>query len=117
MSCATRWRDRPARSPSSSSRGDSDVHLILFDQGSYLIAEMPAATCIPKKARDRKAMIAVRKKFESRCRKPTKDWQPLGAVLLISGVGFFDIPHSQNPHAPNFAELHPVTGLKIVSGC
>ncbi len=97
--------------------GDSDIHLILFDQGGYLIAEMPAATCIPKKARDRKAMIAVRKKFETKCGKPTKDWQPLGAVVLISGVGFFDTPHSQNPHAPNFAELHPVTGLKIVSGC
>jgi hypothetical protein len=36
---------------------------------------------------------------------------------VISGVGFFDSPHSQNPHAGNFAELHPVTGLKIVSGC
>jgi hypothetical protein len=44
-------------------------------------------------------------------------WQPLGAVVFISAVGFFDIPHTQKPHAPNFAELHPVTGLKIVSGC
>jgi hypothetical protein len=40
-----------------------------------------------------------------------------GAVVYISGVGFFDRPHSQNPHAGNFAELHPVTALKIVSGC
>jgi hypothetical protein len=32
-------------------------------------------------------------------------------------VGFFDIPHTQNPHALNFAELHPVTGIKFVSGC
>lgn len=97
--------------------GDSDIHLVLFGDGAYLIAEMPSATCIPKKARDRKAMIAVRKKFETRCGEPTKQWKPLGAVVLISGVGFFDIPHTQNPHAPNFAELHPVTGLKIVSGC
>ena len=97
--------------------GDSDIHLILFDQGSYMVAEMPAATCIPRKARDRTGMVAVRKRFELSCGKPTQTWQPLGAVVLISGVGFFDIPHSQNPHAPNFAELHPVTGLKIVSGC
>jgi hypothetical protein len=62
------------------------------------------------KARDRKAMIAVRTKFEARCGKRAKQWQPLGAVVLISGVGFFDIPHTQNPHAPNFAELHPVRG-------
>lgn len=97
--------------------GDSDIHLILFDAGSYLIAEMPAARCISKKARDRKAMIAVRKKFETQCGKPTTEWQPLGAVVYISGVGFLDRLRSQNPHAGNFAELHPVTGLEIVSGC
>jgi hypothetical protein len=96
--------------------GDSDIHLVLYDH-TYLIAEMPSAQCIPKKARDRKAMIAVRKKFEARCGKATKQWQPLGAVVYISGVGFFDIPHTQNPHAGNFAELHPITGLKIVSRC
>jgi hypothetical protein len=33
------------------------------------------------------------------------------------GVGFFDIPHTQKPHAVNFAELHPVTAIKFVSGC
>jgi len=110
------WRV-PAQITEFKVEGDSDIHLILFDAGSYLIAEMPAAACIPKKGRDRKAMIAVRKKFQTQCGKPTKQWQPLGAVVLISGVGFFDIPHSQIPHAPNFAELHPVTALKIVSGC
>jgi hypothetical protein len=41
----------------------------------------------------------------------------LGAVASISGVGFFDIPHTQKPHAVNFAELHPVTGFKVISGC
>jgi hypothetical protein len=97
--------------------GDSDIHLVLFGDGGYLIAEMPAAKCLPKKARDRKAMIAVRKKFETRCGQPAKHWQPLGAVVYISGVGFFDIQHTQKPHAGNSAELHPVTALKIVSGC
>jgi hypothetical protein len=48
---------------------------------------------------------------------PTNTWKALDAVVSISGVGFFDIPHTQNPHAGNFAELHPVTGLKILSGC
>jgi hypothetical protein len=97
--------------------GDSDIHLVLFGDGASLIAEMPAASCLPKIARDRKGMVAVRKKFETNCGKPTNHWQPLGAVVLISGVGFFDIPHTQKPHAQNSAELHPVTGLKIVSGC
>jgi hypothetical protein len=35
---------------------------------------------------------------------------------LMPLQGFFDRPHSQSPHAPNFAELHPVTGIKIVLG-
>ena len=45
--------------------GDSDIHLILFDAGTYGIAEMPAAACVPKKARARKAIINARKKFEA----------------------------------------------------
>jgi hypothetical protein len=97
--------------------GDSDIHLVLFDAGAYLRAEMPAAQCLPKKTRDRKAIIAARKKFEASCGKPTNKWKELGAVAIISGVGFFDIPHTQKPHAGNFAELHPVTGIKFVSGC
>jgi hypothetical protein len=97
--------------------GDSDIHLILFGDGAYLIAEMPAGQCLPKSTRDRKAIVAARKKFETNCGKPTKKWQKLGAVVTISGVGFFDIPHTQNPHAGNFAELYAVTGLKVVSGC
>jgi hypothetical protein len=97
--------------------GDSDVHLILFDGGADGIAEMPAASCLPKKTRDRRAIIAARKKFTSNCGEPTNHWQELGAVATISGVGFFDIPHTQKPHALNFAELHPVTGIKFVSGC
>jgi hypothetical protein len=41
--------------------GDSDIHLILFDPGTYGIAEMPAAACVPKKARARKAIINARR--------------------------------------------------------
>lgn len=97
--------------------GDSAIHLVLFDHGGYLIAEIPAAECLPKKTRDRRAIIAARKKFTTNCGPATNKWQPLGAVALITGVGFFDIPHPQKPHATNFAELHPVTGIKFVSGC
>jgi hypothetical protein len=78
---------------------------------------MPAADCLPKKTRDLKAIIAARKNFETNCGEPTKKWKELGAVTTISGVGFFDVPHTQNPHAANFAELHPVTGINFVSGC
>lgn len=97
--------------------GDSDIHLVMFADGAYGIAEMPAAQCLPKTTRDRKAIIAARNKFTSSCGQPTNSWKQLGAVVSISGVGFFDIPHTQKPHATNFAELHPVTGLKLISGC
>jgi hypothetical protein len=72
---------------------------------------------VPKKARDCRSMIVVRKRFEISCGQPVNHWQPLPAVAAISGVGFFDIPHTQKPHAMNFAEIHPVTGLKLISGC
>ena len=77
---------------------------------------MPAARCLPKRTRDRKAIIAAREKFTSKFGEPTNHWKELGAVVTISGVGFFDIPHTQKPHAQNFAELHPVTGIGFVSG-
>jgi hypothetical protein len=97
--------------------GDSDVHLVMFGDGAYGIAEMPAASCLPKTTRDRKAIVAARKKFTAKCGAPANSWKELGAVVSISGVGFFDVPHTQRPHATNFAELHPVTGVKLISGC
>ena len=97
--------------------GDSDIHLVLFDADAYGIAEMPAGECLPKLTRDRKAILAARKTFTISCGQPTNSWKQLGAVATITGVGFFDIPHTQKPHAVNFAELHPVTGIKFVSGC
>ncbi len=87
------------------------------DAGAYLIAEIPAAECVPNKARDRKAILAARTTFVTHCGQPTNEWQPLGAIAFINGVGFFDIPHTQKPHAANFTELHPVTGIKFVAGC
>jgi hypothetical protein len=53
----------------------------------------------------------ARKKFTASCGQPTNSWKTLGATVSISGVGFFDIAHTQKPRALNFAELHPVTGL------
>jgi hypothetical protein len=47
--------------------GDSDIHLVMFADGAYGIAEMPAAECLPKKTRDRKAIIAARKRFTANC--------------------------------------------------
>jgi hypothetical protein len=99
------------------SESDSDIHLVLFDKGAYGIAEIPAAACVPTKARARASIVGVRARFEAACGKAAGSWKQLAAVVTISGVGFWDKKHTQNPHARNFAELHPVTGLKLISGC
>jgi hypothetical protein len=59
----------------------------------------------------------VRRLFESRCGPAIDSWQPLGAVVRISGVGFWDFPHGQTGAARSYAELHPVTALRLLAGC
>ena len=96
---------------------DGDIHLILFDGGAYMIAEMPRASCLPQTTRARRAIAEARRLFEQRCGRAEFVWKDLGAVAFVSGVGFWDFPHGQSGHARNFAELHPVTGLRPLSGC
>jgi hypothetical protein len=96
---------------------DSDIHLVLFWGGRYLIAEMPFAGCLPRTTRDRRAIVAARVGFVRRCGFPSSDWQSLGAVAYVSGIGFWDVAHGQTGAARNYSELHPVTGLRIVAWC
>jgi hypothetical protein len=93
--------------------GDSDIHLILFWAGRYMIAEIAFAGCLSRPTRDRRAIVG----FIRRCGFPSSDWQPLGAVAYVTGVGFWDVPHGQTGHARNYSELHPVTGVRFVAGC
>jgi hypothetical protein len=96
---------------------DQDIDLVLYGGGSYLIAEMPAAACLPRRTRNRPAIVRVRRMFESRCGAATDSWHQLGAVAYVSGVGFWDFPHGQSGAARNYAELHPVTGMRLLNGC
>jgi hypothetical protein len=64
-----------------------------------------------------KRRYAARARFVSRCGFPISDWQPLGAVAYVTGVGFWDVPHGQTGHARNYSELHPVTALRFLAGC
>jgi hypothetical protein len=95
---------------------DGDIHLVLFEAHVYGIAEMPAATCVPKKARDRKAIINARQHFVDACGQPTTSAKPLGAVAKISGVGFWHKPPPLGSHAP-YAELNPITSIQLIAGC
>jgi hypothetical protein len=96
---------------------DGDIHMILFDKSDYMIAEMPAAHCLPSRTRYRRAIINTRHLFESRCGRATKRWRDLGAVVHLQGVGFWDFPHGQRGHARNYAELHPLTRIRFIAGC
>ena len=78
---------------------------------------MPAAACLPRETRDRRGIINARRVFVRRCGAATDTWRQLGAVAWISGVGFWDFPHGQSGHARNYAELHPVTAIRLISGC
>jgi hypothetical protein len=84
---------------------DSDIHLILFDAGTYGVAEMPAAACVPKKPRARKAIINARKKFEAACGKqPTP-----GSNLAQSSRSAVSASGTSYTHKPLTPELHGAT--------
>jgi hypothetical protein len=94
------------------------IRLILFDAGTYLNAVIPAPSCLSARTRGRAAIAAAWKNFVLDCGTPKQEWQPLGAVMYVSGVGFWSqrgVP--RRGAARNGAELHPVTGFRVVAGC
>jgi hypothetical protein len=68
-------------------------------------------------SRARPAMYAAWNNFLSKCTHPTRDWQPLGAVVYLSGVGLWSPRRGERGAAPNGAELYPVTSFRVIVGC
>jgi hypothetical protein len=93
------------------------LRLVLYDAGSYLNAVIPLPTCLSAKTRARDQIAAVWKQFVGACAQPTPTWQSLGAIAYIGGVGFWGQKRTDRGAAPNGAELHPVTDIRIVAGC
>ena len=94
------------------------IRLELYDHESYLNAVIPTPDCLSNAARARNDMASAFKLFTAKCGHPaTGDWQSLGAIVYVSGVGFWSQRRSLRGAARNGAELHPVTGLRIVAGC
>ena len=94
------------------------VRLELYDHESYLNAVIPTPDCLSNAARARNDMASAFKLFTGQCGHPgTNDWQSLGAIVYVRGVGFWSQRRSLRGAARNGAELHPVTGLRIVAGC
>jgi len=86
---------------------DSDLHLIIGERDNptvTMIAEIPASYC------------AVGTGYETVFDKSRKTVlrAPVGSLLEIEGVGFFDVIHGQRGRAPNGFELHPALSVRIV---
>jgi hypothetical protein len=96
---------------------DGGVRLILYDAGAYLQAVIPIPSCLGKSTRARAKIAAVFRDFISDCGEPTRDWRPLGPIVAVEGVGFWSQRRGRRGAAPNGAELHPVTGFRILAGC
>jgi hypothetical protein len=94
------------------------IRLVLYDHNSYMNAVIPTPTCLSRRTRARAQISGVWKQFGSDCARARTDWQSLGAIVYVQGVGFWS-PRQQGLRgaASNGAELHPVTGLRIVTGC
>ena len=96
---------------------DGSIELILFDAGSYVRAGLPSPRCLSSSSRARRAVLAARARFVARCGDPKPAWQDLGAVVNVSGVGFWSSRHLTSQAAANGAELQPVTSLRLIVGC
>ncbi len=85
---------------------DGDYHLRLRDDnGNQLIAETPSESCAAHSP-VHDALIAARRQVESLRAKTT-----LPLRVVISGVGFFDVPHGVIGQAPNNLELHLIVSI------
>jgi hypothetical protein len=98
-------------------RDQGELRLVLFDHGAYMNAAIPSPSCLPRTTRDRAAIVATWKMFAEGCGQASDDWQPLGAVVYVRGVGYWSQRRAEHRTASNGAELHPVTGFRAVAGC
>jgi hypothetical protein len=96
---------------------DGSIELVLYDANSYVRAGLPSPTCLSTRSRARRALLATRARFVARCGDPKPAWQNSGAVVNVSGVGFWSSRHLTSQAALNGAELQPLTNLQLIVGC
>jgi hypothetical protein len=93
------------------------IRLALYDDNAYMNAVVPSPSCLPSASRDRAEILQAWRDFGAKCGKAGPSWKSLGAVILVQGVGFWSQRRPERGAAPNGAELHPVTGFRVVVGC
>jgi hypothetical protein len=96
-----------------------ELRMVLYLDDRYLNAVIPSPACLRSKTRQRSRIEAVWNLFIARCGIPSPvEWKPLGAVVYISGVGFWSNKHlHRRGQAKNGAELHPVNSISLIAGC
>jgi len=100
-------------------QSNGEIALELYDIPSsmYMNAYLPNPSCLSTKALFRSKILAARTMFTNECPRPTPAWQMLGASVTLTGVGFWNPVKTTLGALGNGAELRPVTGLAITSGC
>jgi hypothetical protein len=96
---------------------EGELRLVLFDHDQYMNVVVPTPGCLSSASRARTDIASTYRDFVTSCGKPNDSWQPLGAVAYVRGVGYWSQRRTAHGTAANGAELHPVTGLRIVAGC
>jgi len=89
---------------------DGDEHLALADGGETMIAEIPRPDFLPAASPWKAQIGAARAAFVSRFH-PSAQFRECSAQVVVTGIGFFDHPHSQRGVAANAVEIHPVLSI------
>ncbi|HXM18319.1 MAG TPA: hypothetical protein VN934_05855 [Candidatus Tumulicola sp.] len=97
---------------------DNDFHVVISDFGGptniTMIAEIPDSICEGVSGDGWTAEFdSMRSAIETSFGTAKPSMRTVNAEVTITGVLFFDFPHGQTGHAPNFVELHPVLALKF----
>jgi hypothetical protein len=100
-------------------QSNGEIALELFDipSSSYMNAYMPNPDCLSSKTRGRSQIVAARNAFTAACPAATTDWQPLGASVTLTGVGFWNPVKTTLGALGNGAEIRPVVGFTLINGC
>jgi hypothetical protein len=80
-------------------------------------AYLPSPSCLPTAARGRAQIVATRNAVLKQCGAAPATWQPLGATVDLTGVGFWNPVKTTAGALKNGAELRPLLSLKITQGC
>jgi len=99
------------------SNGELVFQLFDVPTSTYMNGYLPSPSCLPKTTRGRAQILATRTAFLKQCPAATVNWQPLGATVDVSGVGFWNSVKTTAGASKNGAELRPLLSLNITQGC